>query len=238
MNIKKQNIGVCVLLYYITFGVYAIYWYYRLIINLRILQDDKSSYVRELLCLLFVPFYSIYWWYTRGKRIRLFFTENGYNVIGNETLYLILTIFGFSIISMAIMQNDFNSLPFGEIPKSNHKSIMIVFAIIAFVVFSSIGYYTLSYRDKQIREQGFFELSEAYIINNESFESEYGTVIEVKKDTDNSRQKGQNNESIVPCIVSVENGNRYRVWVSIIGDKNENDDIYSVKRVELLEQHN
>ena len=40
------------------------------------------------------------------------FAEHGYTASGNETAYLILGIFGLAIVSMAIMQNDFNSLSF------------------------------------------------------------------------------------------------------------------------------
>ena len=62
-----------------------------------------------MLCLIFVPFYSLYWWYTRGEKVRQGFAEHDYNATGGG-VYLVLAILGLSIVSMAIMQSNFNSL--------------------------------------------------------------------------------------------------------------------------------
>ena len=94
----------------ITFGIYQIYWEYLLVKNTRAIQKDESSCTGEMLCLVFVPFYSLFWWFTRGKIVKDKFAEHGYSAIGNEIAYLILDIFGLAIVSMAIMQNDFNAL--------------------------------------------------------------------------------------------------------------------------------
>lgn len=108
--INKRKIGVCILLSIVTLGIYTIYWEYLLIQNTRAIQKKESSCTGELLCLVFVPFYSIYWWFTRGKIVKDRFAEHGYSAIGNEILYLIFSVIGLAIVSMAIMQNDFNSL--------------------------------------------------------------------------------------------------------------------------------
>ncbi|MBR1677657.1 MAG: ATP-binding cassette domain-containing protein [Clostridia bacterium] len=110
--INKRKIGVCILFSIVTFGIYQIYWEYLLVKNTRAIQKDESSCTAEMLCLVFVPFYYLFWWFTRGKIVKDKFAEHGYSSIGNEIAYLILGIFGFSIVSMAIMQNDFNSLKF------------------------------------------------------------------------------------------------------------------------------
>lgn len=47
----------------------------------------------------------------QGKIVKDKFSEHGYATTGNEIAYLILGIFGLGIVSMAILQNDFNSLP-------------------------------------------------------------------------------------------------------------------------------
>ena len=108
--VNKRKIGICVLLSIVTFGIYQIYWEYLLVKNTRAIQKDDSSCTGEMLCLVFVPFYSLFWWFTRGKIVKDKFAEHGYSAIGNEIAYLILSIFGLAIVSMAIMQNDFNSL--------------------------------------------------------------------------------------------------------------------------------
>ena len=109
--INKRKIRICILLSIVTLGIYKIYWEYLLVKNTRAIQKDESSCISEWLCLAFVPFYSLFWWFTKGTLVREKFDEHGYSAIGNEFDYLTLDVFGLSIISMAIMQNDFNVLP-------------------------------------------------------------------------------------------------------------------------------
>ena len=101
---------ICILLSIITFGIYGIYWLYLLVKNTRSIQKNTTSCTGEMLCLIFVPFYSLYWWYTRGEKVKQEFSQHNYASTGNGIVYLILAIFGLSIVSMAIMQSDFNSL--------------------------------------------------------------------------------------------------------------------------------
>lgn len=110
IKINKKSIGKCILLSIITFGIYGIYWNYLLVENTRSIQKNTDSCTKEMLCLIFVPFYSLYWWYTRGQKINQDFRKHNYDSMSNGVVYLILTFFGLSIVSMAIMQNDFNSL--------------------------------------------------------------------------------------------------------------------------------
>jgi len=110
IQINRRNIGVCILLSIITFGIYGIYWLYLLVKNTRSIQKNTTSCTGEMLCLIFVPFYSLYWWYTRGEKVKQEFSQHNYASTGNGIVYLILAIFGLSIVSMAIMQSDFNSL--------------------------------------------------------------------------------------------------------------------------------
>lgn len=110
-SISKKNIAASILLSIITLGLYLIYWEYLLVKNTRAIKNDHSSCAGEVLCLVFVPFYSLYWWYTRGKLVKDSLAGQGYSVAGNEVAYLILGIFGLGIVSMAIMQNDFNAVP-------------------------------------------------------------------------------------------------------------------------------
>ena len=120
--INKRKIGVCILLSIVTLGIYQIYWEYLLVKNTKAIRKDESSCTGEMLCLIFVPFYSLFWWFTRGKIVKDEFTKQGYSAIGNEIAYLILGIFGLGIVSMAIMQNDFNSLPSESTPSESTLS--------------------------------------------------------------------------------------------------------------------
>ena len=143
--VNKRKIGVCILLSILTFGLYQIYWGYLLVKNTRAIQKDESSCTGEMLCLLFVPFYSYYWWFTRGKIVKDKFAEQGYSAIGNEIAYLILGIFGLTIVSMAIMQNDFNSLKteFTQSTRRNTKKMVLAAMMTALViVFQLLATYT------------------------------------------------------------------------------------------------
>ena len=110
MQINKKNIGICIVLSIVTFGIYYIYWMYLMVKNIRILTNDTGrSCLGEMLCLLFVPFYSYYWWYTRGEKVKSEFAAQNRNCTGSGVIYLLLAIFGLAFVGAAIMQNDFNS---------------------------------------------------------------------------------------------------------------------------------
>ena len=113
----KRKVGVCILLSFITLGIYAIYWQYLLVKNVRAIKGDDSSCTGEMLCLLFVPFYSLYWWFTKGDYVKKYLSDNGKYSSSSGALYLVLSIFGLSIVAAAIMQNDFNSIECAVITK-------------------------------------------------------------------------------------------------------------------------
>lgn len=119
--INKRSIGSCIILSLITFGIYSIYWEYLLVKNTRTIKKDDSSCTGEMLCLIFIPFYSLYWWFTRGKLVRDEFSKHGFSASSKETAFLVLALFGLGIVAMAIMQNDFNSLP-SESTQSDQRS--------------------------------------------------------------------------------------------------------------------
>ncbi len=95
IQINKRSIVVCILLSIITFGIYGIYWLYLLVKNTRSIQKNTTSCTGEMLCLIFVPFYSLYWWYTRGEKVKQEFSQHNYASTGNGVVYLIFAIFGF-----------------------------------------------------------------------------------------------------------------------------------------------
>ena len=109
-----DNIAVNIILSIITFGIYFIIWMYRMEVRIRALKKDDSSLTGVVLCLIFVPFYKIYWFYNREQMFVHTLRQQGQTKDDNSLVYLLLSIFGVSIIAAALMQNDFNRLDAGE----------------------------------------------------------------------------------------------------------------------------
>ena len=113
--LHKRKIALSIVLSFITLGIYHYYWRFLLVKNIRaITKETSKTCTGEMACLIFVPCYSIYWCYTRGKTVRETLAGFGFETRGKETVYLILELFGVGIIATSIMQNDFNSLPTGS----------------------------------------------------------------------------------------------------------------------------
>ena len=170
--ISKRNIAKSILLSIVTFGIYSIYWQYLLIKNVKAVKKDDSGFAEELLCYIFVPFYCFYWWFNRGRIVKDEFASCGRSAKGNKVVYLILGILGLEIVAMAIMQNDFNSLPSeiadesspqkedmleeGDLQEPIDKrniAISIVLSIVTFGIYSMYWQYLLIRNTKAIKKE-------------------------------------------------------------------------------------
>ncbi len=107
--ISSQSILVSILLTLLTCGLYSVLWQYSLMKNVRILQGGGGNCIGEMLLYYFVPFYALYWWYSRGHIVRRDSLDYGRRAASGSYLVL-LWIFTLGIVPMAIMQHDFNKL--------------------------------------------------------------------------------------------------------------------------------
>ena len=107
---EEKNIAVCIILAIVTCSIYMWFWMYNMIKKIRMLSNDTSDMIGEYLLLMLVPYYNIYWVYTRGKKISEEAARRGIQITDNSVLYLILNLLGLSIVSYAMMQNDLNKL--------------------------------------------------------------------------------------------------------------------------------
>ncbi|MBE6538670.1 MAG: DUF4234 domain-containing protein [Ruminococcaceae bacterium] len=124
VTISKKRISVSMLLSIVTFGIYTLYWQYLLVYNTQSIKYDEKNCIDKMACFVFVPFYSLYWWYTRGELIKKEFIAHNYSYWSSGILYVILSILGLNIIAMAFMQSDFNSLPSGKcLDQQNIKTV-------------------------------------------------------------------------------------------------------------------
>ena len=120
IQIKRKSIGKCILLSIITFGIYGIFWMASVEKNVRSMEKNEKSIAPVVLLWCFVPFYSLYWFLTRGKKIRNGFKELNCSAGTSGALSLIFAIFGLGMLSMVIMQSDFNYLA-SDIARSTSK---------------------------------------------------------------------------------------------------------------------
>ncbi len=84
--------------------------------------DNYSNYYGELPLLVFVPFYSYFWFFTRGQLINRELKKRGYTSASHGAAFLILSIFGLSVVALAIMQRDFNNIPADTLVKEQQET--------------------------------------------------------------------------------------------------------------------
>lgn len=58
--IKRRNMAVQVLLMIVTFGIYSIYWFYSVAMEMKEIAKDQNASPALWTVLLFIPFGSIY----------------------------------------------------------------------------------------------------------------------------------------------------------------------------------
>lgn len=108
--LTKREIAVSIILSIITCGIYSIYWFIVMTDEANKVSGDRgtSGGVAFLLTLVTCGIYGIYWNYKMGQKLYLAGRTYNKDIADNSVLYLILSIFGFSIISYCLIQNDLN----------------------------------------------------------------------------------------------------------------------------------
>ena len=66
---EKEDITACILLSCLTLGLYQLGWAHRLCRKIRLANGEEPRCAKEYLCLVLVPFYVLYWMYSRGTKI-------------------------------------------------------------------------------------------------------------------------------------------------------------------------
>ncbi len=108
MNIVERNIALYIILTLITCGLFGIYWLIVLADDMNAIANDgdmMSGAMVFLLTLVTCGIYGFYWAYKQGARID---EMNGIKGGTTGILYLILNLFGLSIITYALIQSELN----------------------------------------------------------------------------------------------------------------------------------
>ena len=111
MAIQRKSIGLCIVLSIVTCGIYSLYWLYSMAEDLNMVTarpDGPSGGLVLLLTIVTCNIYALYWFYRAGDDLDRQRVDQG-QVPGHlGILYLLLAIFGFSIISCALLQSELN----------------------------------------------------------------------------------------------------------------------------------
>lgn len=105
---KKRNLALCVIFSIITFGIYGIYWFIKINNDANELANPPkrtSGGVAFLLTLITCGIYGIYWAYKMGEKVDIIRGTPGQNT---NLIYLLLELFGFNIIVLALCQSELN----------------------------------------------------------------------------------------------------------------------------------
>lgn len=110
--VENRSIALAIILSIITCGIYGLFWYAFMTNDANKVSgeyDSTSGGLTILYSLLTCGLYKIYWSYKVGKQLYNAGSNYGKDISDNSILYLILSLFGLSIISDALIQNDLNS---------------------------------------------------------------------------------------------------------------------------------
>lgn len=108
--VPNRNIAVAIILSLVTCGIYGIYWFVVMTDESNKVSNDNSTsgLLAFVLTLITCGIYGIYWYYKMGQKMYQAGKMYNKEIADNSILYLILGLFGFGIISYALIQSDLN----------------------------------------------------------------------------------------------------------------------------------
>ena len=113
VNIKKREIAVAVILSIGTCGIYGLIWFINIINDLNTAAqtpDDKSAGMIILLTIVTCGIYGYIWLYKAGEKVDKIRSMNGEAPQDSSLLYLLLAIFGLSIVDYCLIQFELNKV--------------------------------------------------------------------------------------------------------------------------------
>jgi len=108
---KRRDPIVSILLTIVTCGIYGLIWFISMTNDSNELGDDPnatSGGMALLLGIVTCGIYMIYWNYKMGKKIYGIQLKNNVPATDNSILFLLLSIFGLSIINYYLIQTELN----------------------------------------------------------------------------------------------------------------------------------
>ena len=110
MVIEKRSIPMAIIFTIITCGIYGLYWDYKIWDSLyRATNKPSTAGIDVLLSLVTCGIYYIYMMYKMGKMESEVCSMYDLGTVDNSVIYVVLSVFGLSIVAMAIMQSSINN---------------------------------------------------------------------------------------------------------------------------------
>lgn len=104
------SLGKHIVLCLFTFGIWYLIWIYRTTAFLNKTPNaEQHNPTSKLLLCMFIPFYSIYWFYKQGQRIDMMSKSKNLNYSDMATICLVLGIF-IPIVACILMQDRINNI--------------------------------------------------------------------------------------------------------------------------------
>ena len=112
MYIQKRSIGLCIVLSLVTCGIYSLYWLYKMAEDINTLKQEPGATSPGMVLVLSIVtcgIYTIYWFYKAGETLDNINFMQGLPTGNKAILYMLLALFGLSIVSYCLVQNDLNN---------------------------------------------------------------------------------------------------------------------------------
>ena len=113
MVVQERNLALAIVLSLVTCGIYGIYWFIVMTDDVKTASSDTqvaSGGLAFLFTILTCGIYQVYWGYKMGELMKTAQEAKKLPVKDNSVLYLILNLFGFGIITYALIQSDLNAI--------------------------------------------------------------------------------------------------------------------------------
>ena len=128
MFISKRDFLLNIILTIVTCGLWGIVWEVRIADDIKLLTGEESlvsGIVLVLLSLVTCGIYFIFWVYNAGNKLELVKAGYGLPTESKGLVYVVLSIFGFSIVALALMQNDLNTVADINLNKSGNMDNVV-----------------------------------------------------------------------------------------------------------------
>lgn len=107
MTIENRSVAKCVVLTFVTCGIYAIYWAYKMGVEAVKIKDAQDTGMLEGLLCIFVPFVGFF---LAERKLSDGCQRMGFPHEDKSIVYLILGLFGLIIVDLCVMQSELNKI--------------------------------------------------------------------------------------------------------------------------------